>query len=852
MMMLKWNYWDDWSWKRELDNSQWAEKIKRTGAVNGTVVPKPLEEPRHLTLVQTEEQYATLLDKLKNARIIGFDSEASGRDCFAGDYSIAGLCFAVNVDEGWYIPIHHKTADCKFGKLFRRYEAPFKLFDEARVVKDLHRIEFHKKALVVTSGNYELHTRRHMAKQAEFFEYIGHVGPVYDTLFYYRVQNPMVENGLKERTSSEFGYDPPEFKEQLEKKGQKFTETDPRITYAYASTDPVGSLRHAYYQMNEAWDANIYNVCNIVEWPLVPKLVDIEAFGNRLDTNKLKTAADLVRPHVSELAKQCRRFVGRDINVNNPTEKYNLLYNELRCPTPDGRPPDRQGGTDGDKLKELGKYVPIVQKELKAVLKGMIDEAGRPDKAWDPLLRAAAGALSKSNAAFKPFVGQAIDKNQIISIMKMLSEASGRMDQLTKVLEILHQYSTLSKLHSAFLESLPYKLSAQDNHLHTRFNQIVRSGRQSGTDPNLMQLPRDAKYSIKYHDVAPLIMELLRNGCTFDDKGRIVLKIDVRESILPPEGFVFVTADYDAMEMRMLAAISRCPVLWDVINGKDADGKEYDPHVKAVELMNLLPGWKYMDLKKAMETDAKGNPLDEAKFKLVKGKRQLVKPINFGLVYGITEFGLAAQLEVSVEEAKRLMENYFQVYYGVAKWLKETHSQAAANRGARTKLGRWRGIPPEAYEDEHALGHFVRACGNHLIQGNCADIAKFAERQFCDAIREPVIVTRRSKQFCNFVHDEFIAACRNDPKEVQYTAAALQLTMQKKVGGILFTATPEVKMNLSKDAKNLMSEYPAYDDPSVALDIASSLRLDPKDLQSVPWWSAEVETSVSTPISAAA
>lgn len=841
--MIDWNYWPDWNWYKALRKPGWAAGILGP-KVPDDEVDLRLEPPKDLKLIQTPEEYDWLLETIRTAPFIAFDTEGNGTNPFAGNFEVAGLCFAFNIKQGYYLPLNHKTPDFKFQRLFKNYKLPFKNFDQKEVLRDLLKVGFDKKPLICHSSSYEFHVEYQLSRMTDTLEYIGHRGPILDTLFYYRVEDPLRDNGLKGITASKFGYMPIEFKEALGKDAV-FNDTDPRKSKDYAAADPVNTLRHAYYMMNEGFLDNVYDVCNILEWPLALKLPEVEQFGVRLDAPQLGEYSAVIKPHLERLAKEMRRLTGRDINPNSHEEKFNLVFSELRAPTPDGSKPK---GTGAAELKEVNTYLPTIiqkleetKKELLTYMKGRSGLSDMIAKVYI-VLRSANAIYSQLDAITIPVdQRKAALTKHVIQIFKWIDESIARLKRTLQIVGMLQQYVGLSKLNSAFLEALPNKVSPQDGLLHTRFNQIVRSGRQSGTDPNLMQLPRDDEYTIYYPDMALEEIKLLAGDCEVNDKNEIIIPADVRSCILPPEGWVFVRADLDAAEMRMLAAISGCPVLTDVVLGKDEFGNDFDPHLKSVELLKLMKE-PYAVLKEA---------LDDKKHKIhkqVKKWRQMIKPINFGLVYGITEFGLAAQLDVTPEFARSLMDKYFKVYYGVAAWLKKAHEDARNIGYSETVIGRRRTIPPQAYSDENELKHYVRACGNHVIQGNITgDIAKFCERQALDALEQNVHILKRSRNFSNYIHDEFVVACIDDPETVQYCASVLYITMQKTVSGIPFTCSAEVTHDLSKKAKNYIDDYPDYKDPILLDKIAVKLGFENHQaLQFLPWWGAEKDALNTT------
>lgn len=767
-------------------------------------VIKPLWEPSELQLVQTEEQYQQLMDKIQKAEVIAFDSETNGLQVFMSSFKIAGLCFAFGVNEGIYLPINHRSPDCAFadGLFHKVSKYPFHLFDQERVKKDLIAAGLSTKPLIGHNIKFDLHVLRRLG--------VPHNAPVLDTLLIGQVENPYRENGLKQRVLETFGYHPEEMDwSELE---DGFCATDPRMTFTYAAADPVNTLRLAYHFVQSLADTKIMQVCETVEFPLTPKLVDIEAFGVHVNTEQLNEFSEEISPHAMELERLIRKYAGIEMNPASPDEKFNLIYKYLRVPYPEDKEPDRRGATDDETLEAVLAKIEEVTDGLKRCRSDLVDcLSGRMgvfeilDNAYT-WLRRAREPVGRVNRY------EAVTKNKIQFVIDQIDVQLEELPIKTCIVEMLMSWTKLQKLKTAFVDKLPEMRSDIDDRIHTEFRQILHSGRQAGKKPNLMQLPRDDEYEIAY-----------------PDRDRPTIVVDVRKTILPPPGWKFVSADWDAMEMKMCAAISGCPVLTEVVTGKDPNGKDYDAHIKTAEMMGLLDGMDYLTAMKALKEDGKdGNPL-HPKHKFVKVQRQTVKPIGFGLIYGITKWGLAVKIKCSPEEAEELMNRYFDVYYGVKQWLDETYESAEALGWAETALGRRRLIPMEAYDDEMKLSHYLRACGNHLIQGGCADMAKFCEVQVIDALKG------RDAFFCNFIHDEMIIAAKDTPEELSYAGAVLEACMQKKWRGVLFTATAEVKDNLSKKADNLAKTIPGFGNPQLLNDVLHSLKLTKEEVQALPW-----------------
>lgn len=713
------------------------------------------------------------------------------------------MCFAFDINEGYYLPLNHRSPDCAFaeGLFHKRAKYPFNLFDQQRVTQDLINAGFESKPLIGHNIKFDLHVLRRMN--------IHHHGPVMDTLLVCQVEDPYRDNGLKGRVKEFFGYEPEEV--DWTKQSDGFCSTDPRLSYTYAAADPLNTARLAHYVIERTRNTNTMLVCETVEFPLTPKLVEVEAFGVGLNTELLNKFSEEISPHMIELERLIRKYAKIDVNPASPEEKFNLLYRYLRVPYPADQEPDRKGATDDEtlqailaKIKELESGLSDCKKQLQAVRIG--------DLGVYELLENAALLMRKARFQSNASKYEAVTKERVQNAIAKIDEILADLPRKAAVVDMLMSWTKMQKLTTSFIDKLPEMRSDVDGRVHTEFKQILNSGRQAGKRPNLMQLPRDDQYVIAY-----------------PDRSQPNIEADVRRAILPPPGYKFVTADWDSMEMRMCAAISGCPVLMDVICGVDQNGKPYDPHIKTADMMGLLNGMTYLEAMKAKKEDGReGRPL-HPKHLFVVDQRQKVKPIGFGLIYGITKWGLAVGLKCSPDEAQELMDKYFGVYTGVHAWLLGIYETAQDLGYSDTALGRRRLIPDEAFTDDQKLQHYLRACGNHQIQGGCADIAKFCEVQIIDALKG------HDAFFCNFIHDEMILAVRDTPEELAYAGAVLESCMQKVWRGVVFSATAEVKENLSKKALDLRSSITEFGNPRFFERVSQTLGLSLDELKSVPW-----------------
>lgn len=272
------------------------------------------------------------------------------------------------------------------------------------------------------------------------------------------------------------------------------------------------------------------------------------------------------------------------------------------------------------------------------------------------------------------------------------------------IVEKILEYRSLMKLNSTYVEGmLPY-INEKTKRIHSYFHQTVTAtGRISSTEPNLQNIPT-----------------------------RIELGKRLRKVFKPKEGYVFIDADYSQIELRVLAHISQ------------------DEH--------MLEAFKNgEDIHKQAASKVLGIPIDE----VTKEQRSDAKAVNFGIVYGISDFGLAEQLGISRKQAKQYIEQYLEKYSGIDKFMKQVVEQAKEKGYVETLFNRRRYIP-ELSSNNYMVRQFgARAAMNTPIQGTAADIMKLAMVNLGKAIEETNIDAKIILQ----VHDELILEVNEKDKE---------------------------------------------------------------------------------------
>lgn len=273
---------------------------------------------------------------------------------------------------------------------------------------------------------------------------------------------------------------------------------------------------------------------------------------------------------------------------------------------------------------------------------------------------------------------------------------------VSKILE----YRQLAKLKSTYSDGLAVYIG-EDNRIHGKFNQtITATGRISSTEPNLQNIPV-----------------------------RMPLGREIRKVFIPKEGCVFIDADYSQIELRILAHMS------DDKNLIDAYNHSKDIHAATASLVFHVP-------------------LEE----VTKEQRSNAKAVNFGIVYGISSFGLSNDLSISRKEAEQYIKDYFISYPGIKNYLDNSVKEAKEKGYSVTMFGRRRPIP------ELTSGNFMqrqfgeRVAMNSPIQGSAADIMKIAMINVAKELKEKDLKSKIVLQ----VHDELlIEAYENEVEQVK-------------------------------------------------------------------------------------
>jgi DNA polymerase-1 len=294
-------------------------------------------------------------------------------------------------------------------------------------------------------------------------------------------------------------------------------------------------------------------------------------------------------------------------------------------------------------------------------------------------------------------------------------------------------YRTLAKLKSTYVDALPLMINPRTGRLHTSLNQTVTAtGRLSSSEPNLQNIP-------------------IRT-----DVGR-----EIRRAFTAEEGASLLSADYSQVELRVLAHMSGDPALIRTFL------EDEDVHARtASEIFGLSP--------------------DE----ITPEMRRKAKAVNFGIIYGISAFGLAQDIGVSNAEAKRYIDSYFARYPKVREFIDRTIEDTKTRGYVTTLLGRRRFIPELASSTAAVRNFGERTAVNTPIQGTAADLIKLAMIHIQARIKRQELRSRMILQ----VHDELVFEVPD--REI----ATMKTLVRGEMEGVLTLSVPiKVDMGVGKN-----------------------------------------------------
>ena len=309
-------------------------------------------------------------------------------------------------------------------------------------------------------------------------------------------------------------------------------------------------------------------------------------------------------------------------------------------------------------------------------------------------------------------------KGQYVTSEEVLQQLKNKHEIVADILE----HRGLKKLIGTYIDALPKLINPRTGHIHTSFNQtITATGRLSSSDPNLQNIP------IRGED------------------GK-----EIRKAFIPEPGCLFFSADYSQIELRVMAHLSDDKNMIEVFQ----EGK---------------------DLHAATAANIYKKPIDE----VTRDERTKSKRANFGIIYGITVFGLAERLDIPRDEAKMLIDGYFETFPQVHDYMEQSKEIARQKGYVTTLFGRRRYLPDINSANATVRGFAERNAINAPIQGTAADIIKVAMIHIFERFKRENIKSKMILQ----VHDELNFSVLPEEKErvEQIVLEEMQQAFQMKV-----------------------------------------------------------------------
>jgi DNA polymerase-1 len=292
------------------------------------------------------------------------------------------------------------------------------------------------------------------------------------------------------------------------------------------------------------------------------------------------------------------------------------------------------------------------------------------------------------------------------------------------------EYRTLTKLKNTYIDVLPTLINPHTGRIHTTFNQmVVSTGRLSSSDPNLQNIPIRGEAGVK-----------------------------IRQAFVPEDGCVLISSDYSQIELRVLAHISKDPLLIETFLRDEDIHSTVAQNIFGVSAENVT-----------------------------QEMRRTAKVINFGIIYGMSAYGLSKELGVSQREAQQYIDSYFARHTGVKNYMEAIVEEAQSKGFVKTLFGRIRFIPEVNNPDQTVRQLGQRTAMNTPIQGTAADIIKMAMINITAKLRQKGLTSRLILS----IHDELVF-------EVKETEIAEMETLIKEEMEHVITLDVPLKVSLGK------------------------------------------------------
>ena len=574
---------------------------------------------------------------------------------------------------------------------------------------------------------------------------------MWDTMIAHYLIQPELHHGMDYLAEIYLNYQTIHIEELIGPKGKNqrsMRDVDINLICNYAAEDADITLRLKNKLEPELKKFNCEKLFYNIEIPLMSVLAEMEINGVCIDTESLKETSKAFTLRMKEMEDEIYELAGEEFNISSPKQVGDILFGKLKIINNPKKTKTWQYVTSEDVLSELvnkneivGKILEyrklknelskqpkakkqrIKQKETSNLNMSLFTERdiieedpytvmSKQFKRLEQEIYVLAG--EKFNISSPKKVGEILfDKLKIVDNPKkseswqfvtneeILQQLKGKH----RIVEIILAHREMKKLLGTYVDALPDLINKRTGHVHTSFNQtITATGRLSSSNPNLQNIPVRGE----------------------DGK-------EIRKAFIPEPGCLFFSADYSQIELRVMAHLS---------------GDE--------NMVNVFKRGK--DLHAATAATIYNKNIEEVS----RDERTKSKRANFGIIYGITAFGLAERLNISREESKKLIDGFFETFPKVKDYMDNAIQEARQKEYVETLFGRRRYLKDINSANGTVRGFAERNAINAPIQGSAADIIKVAMIRIFNRFKKDNI---RSKMILQ-VHDELNFSVYPEEKDI--------------------------------------------------------------------------------------
>ena len=672
-------------------------------------------------LIENEAELEKLRDYLLTNQIVSLDTETTSTTAI--DAELVGLSFSVKEFEAFYVPVPaEREKALQIVNIFKP------LYENPDILKVGQNLKYDLEVL----RNYNICLQ----------------GPMWDTMIAHYLIQPEQRHGIDYLAETYLNYKKIHTEDLIGKKGKNqlsMRELPPKRVFEYACEDADVALQLKDKLGKELAVKECENLFYNIEMPLMEVLAEMEINGVCIDQESLRETSRIFNKRKEDIATEIYKLAGEQFNITSPKQVGDVLFGKLKIIDNPKKTKSWQYVTNEKELEEIKDSHEIVglileyrklnsiltkrtKKKIEIKAPNLFDmtEVNVNNQNYDKQVHLDVSKQMKEleteiyRLAGEQFsimspkkVGQILfDKLKIINNPKrsetwqyvtneeILQQLRGKH----KIVGLILSYREIEKLIGTYVDSLPSLINKRTGHIHTSFNQtITATGRLSSSDPNLQNIP------IRGED------------------GK-----EIRKAFVAEPGCLFFSADYSQIELRVMAHLSGDENMIEVFK------ENKDLHAATAATI--------------YKKDIKDVTRDER----TKSKRA-----NFGIIYGITVFGLAERLDISREESKTLIDGFFLTFPKVKGYMEQAIEKARQKEYVETLFGRRRYLRDINSANATVRGFAERNAINAPIQGTAADIIKVAMIRIHNRFKQEGI---RSKMILQ-VHDELNFSVYPEEKE---------------------------------------------------------------------------------------